>query len=54
MEGIAVEYFPNSIDPGRNKKYEFNSYISGDNEQDACDSHARMFHLFKTFLNRGY
>ena len=47
MEGIAVEYFPNSIDTGRNKISEFHSYISYDNEKDACDSHAGMFHLFK-------
>ena len=49
MECIAVEYFPTSIDPGNNKeKYEFHSYIIYDNEQDACDSHAHIFHLFKT------
>ena len=27
------------------KKYEFHSYISDDNEKDACDSHAHTFHL---------
>ena len=33
MEGIAVEYFPNSIDNGNNEeKYQFYSYISDDNE----------------------
>ena len=48
MEGIFVEYFPNSADPGRNeKKPEFNSYISDDNGQDACDSHAHMIHFLK-------
>ena len=45
MEGIAVEYFPNSIAPGSNRKSEFNSYISDDNEQDACYLHAHMFRL---------
>ena len=51
MEGIAIEYFPNSIDPGSNeKKYEFHSYISDNNEQDACDSHDHMFHLLKQHL----
>ena len=43
MEGIAVEYFPSSFDIGNNiGKYEFHSYISDENEQDACDSHAHM------------
>ena len=47
MEIIAVEYFPNSIYLCSNEKtYGFHSYISGDNEQYACDSHAYMFHLF--------
>ena len=41
MEGIAVEYFPNSVDLGINgTKPEFHLYISNNNEQDACDSHA--------------
>ena len=47
MEGIAVEYFPNSVDTGKNEiKSEFHSYIIDDNEQDACDSHSRMFFVF--------
>ena len=51
MEGISVEYFTSSIDTGNNEeKYEFHSYISEDNEQYACDSHAYMFHLLKTLL----
>ena len=51
MEGIAVEYFTNSVDPGSNEtKPEFHSYISDENEQDACDSHYHMVHLLKTFL----
>ena len=38
MEGIAVEYFPNSVDNGNNKeKSEFRSDITDDNEQDKCD-----------------
>ena len=54
MEGIAVEYFPTSIDTGKNEeKYEFHSYISDDDEQDACDSHAHMVHLLQTFLESG-
>ena len=45
MEVIAVKYFPNFVDTGINeKKSEFHSYIGDDNEQGACDSHARMFH----------
>ena len=33
MEGIAVEYFPTSIDTGKNEeKSEFHSYISDKNE----------------------
>ena len=48
MEVTTVEYFPNSIHPGSNeKKTEFNLYISDYHEQDACDSHAHMFHLLK-------
>ena len=46
MDGIVVEYFPNSDDPGRNeKKSEFHSYISDDNGQDLCYSHAHMVHF---------
>ena len=46
MEGIAVEYFTSSIDPSNNKeKYELHPYITDENEQDACDSHAHIFHL---------
>ena len=53
MEGIAFEYVTSSIDPGNSKeKSELNSYINDDNEQDACDSHAHMFHLLKTFRTR--
>ena len=51
MEGIAIEYFPSSFDPGNNgEKSEFHSYISDDNKQDACDSHGHIFHLLKKFL----
>ena len=51
MEGIDYEYFPNSVDNGNNEeKSESHSYISGDNEQDSCDSHAHMVHLSKIFL----
>ena len=32
------------------KKSEFHSCISGDNEQNACDSHAPMFHILKALL----
>ena len=45
MEGIVVEYFPISIDPGSNKKSKFHFYISDENEQDARDSYYHMFHL---------
>ena len=51
MEGIAIEYFPSSFDPGNNgEKSEFHSYISDYNKQDACDSHAYMFHVLIVFL----
>ena len=46
MEGIAVEYFPTSIDTSNNVvKSEFHSYISDENEQYTRDSHAHMVHL---------
>ena len=51
MEGIAVEYFPSSFDTGKNEeRSEFCSYIIDDNEQDACYSHAHMFHIFKIYI----
>ena len=54
MERIAVEYFPNSVDPVSNEtRKEFNLYISDYNEQDTCDSHAHMFHPLK-ILNQEY
>ena len=54
MEGIAVEYFPSSFDPSNNKeKSEFHSYISDNNEQYACDSHAHIFHLLLLLFELG-
>ena len=51
MEGIAIECFPISIYSGNNEgKSESHSYISDDNEQDACDPNAHMFHLLKNFF----
>ena len=52
MEGIAVEYFLTSIDTGNNEKKELHSYVSDDNEQDACDSHAHMVHILNIFYNK--
>ena len=50
MEGIAVEYFSTYVDNGNNnEKYEFHSYISDDNKQDACDTHAHMVNLLNVF-----
>ena len=50
MEGIAAEYFPNSIDHGSNEeKYEFHSYISKYNEEYACDTHYNMLNIYKCF-----
>ena len=47
MEEIAVEYFPNPLDPGINETESgFHSYKSDDNEQYSCDLHAHMIHLF--------
>ena len=34
-------------------KYEFNSCISNDNEQDYRDSHAHMVHLFNKLIELG-
>ena len=47
MEGIAIEYFPISVDSDSNKKLYFNSYKSDDYEQDACYSHSNIINLFK-------
>ena len=53
MEGIAVEYFPSSFDPGKNEEeYEFHSYISDVNEKYVCDSHAHMINLLILFRIR--
>ena len=34
------------------KQIELYSYISDENKQYACDSHANMLHLFKKYLNQ--
>ena len=48
IEGIAVDYFPNSVDSDSNdKKSDIHSYLSGDNEQYACDLYSHMFYLLK-------
>ena len=52
MEGIAVEYFTNSIDTGSNKKSKFHSYIS-DDKKNACDSHSHIFHLLNKLFESG-
>ena len=53
MEVIAVEYFTTSIDTGNNEeKYKLHSYISDENEQDACDLHAHMAHIKKKVIIR--
>ena len=55
MEVIFVEYFPNSVDTGINENiFEFHSYISDENEQNSCYSHARMFRIFKKYLYHEY
>ena len=47
MEGVVIEYFPNTVDTGSNETIsQFRSYISDENEQDACDSHAHTIQLF--------
>ena len=52
MEGTALEYFPYSVYPLINEtKSEFCSYINGDNEQNACYSHAPMIKLFQISLS---
>ena len=51
MEGIAVGYFLNIENLGNKEtKSELYSYISDDNEQDACDPHAHMVNLFKILI----
>ena len=51
MEGIAVGYFPTSVDTGNNEeKSELYPYISDYNKQDSFDSHDHMIHLLKIFL----
>ena len=35
------------------EKNEFQSYISDDNEEDACDSHDHMCHLLKILFESG-
>ena len=50
MEGIAVEYSPSLFYPGNNEvNFELYSYISDNNEQDACDSYDHMYHIFETY-----
>ena len=54
MEGIAAGYFPNTVDPGNNKKKsEHHFYIIGENEQYTCYSRSYMVHLFKNFIELG-
>ena len=54
MELVVVEYFPNPYGLVRNKtKYKFHSYISGDNEQDACYSHNHMVRLLTKLIELG-
>ena len=54
MEEIAVEHFPNSVDPGINeKKSEFHCNIGDDSDQDACDLHDHVFHIFKQIFEDG-
>ena len=36
---------------GERKKSEFCYHISGDNEEDACDSHTHMVYLLKKSSN---
>ena len=51
MELIAVEYFLNKESIITNEsKSGFHSYISDYNEQDNCDYHSIMVHLFKRFI----
>ena len=55
MEIITLKYVPNT-DTIRSieSKSEIYSYISNENEQDSCDSHYRMVHLFKKTLNQEF
>ena len=44
---LMLKLFIIQLIPSSMKKIEFYSYISGDNKQDACYSHAPMINLFK-------
>ena len=52
MESISVEYLPIKLIHVV-KKAQFNSYISDDNEQDTCNSHAHILSI-KKYLNQEY
>ena len=53
IEGIAVEYFPNSIDPGSNKKIWISFIYKWLKEKYVCDSHAHMFDLLNKLFDSG-
>ena len=52
MEGISVEYFTNSVNPGSNESRSyFHSYISNEKKQDSFNSHAQSINLLENSLN---
>ena len=54
MEGIAVDYFPNTENlVNKETKYELHLYIIDENEQYSYDSNAHMVNLFKKYIDFG-
>ena len=51
IECAVIKYVPKFNSSCSNKNSEFYSYISDYNEQDACNSHANMFHLLNKFFD---
>ena len=54
LKVLLLDIFQHQLIQEEMKKSEFHSYISDDNEQDACDSHDHIFHLLKNDLIQGY
>ena len=54
MEGIAVEYFPNTDNLRKNEpRSEFHSYKSDQNERYACYSSSYMVYVFNILIESG-
>ena len=54
MEVIDAKYFPYTDNIIQNEsKSKSHSYISDDNEKDACGPHSHMVNLFKKLIELG-